>query len=66
MINHTSCPIILPNMKVIRPMTTEELHLQSKAGRTNEQTSWKTICPPYYLMWGIKICKLNCVRKKGC
>jgi len=26
-------------------MTTEELHLQSKAGRTNEQTNRKTICP---------------------
>jgi hypothetical protein len=41
MINYTSWPIILSNMKAIGPMTLEELHWQSEAGQTNG----KTICP---------------------
>jgi hypothetical protein len=41
MINYTSWPIILSNMKAIGPMTLEELHWQSEAGQTNR----KTICP---------------------
>jgi hypothetical protein len=41
MINYTSWPITLSNMKAIGPMTLEELHWQSEAGQTNG----KTICP---------------------
>ena len=38
MINYTSWPIILSNMKAIGSMTLEELHWQSEAGQKNGQT----------------------------
>jgi hypothetical protein len=34
MFNYTSCPIVLSSIKTIGPTTSEELHLQSEAGRT--------------------------------
>jgi hypothetical protein len=42
MVNYTSWPIILPNMKAIWSMTSEELHSQSEVGRTNKQTNKQT------------------------
>ena len=46
----TTQPNTLPNMKAIRPTTSEELHSQSEMGWTNERTNEpkkKTICPSY-------------------
>ena len=52
MINYTSWPIILPNMKVIGPTNSEELHSQSETGQTNQ----KTICPHTVIVYrAIKI-----------
>jgi hypothetical protein len=55
MINYTSWPIILPNMKVIRPTTSEEMHSQKEERWKNEWTDKqmeKTInyMPSYYRM----------------
>ena len=48
MLNYTSCPIVLSSIKTIGPTTSEELHLQSEAGRTNkwtnQQRNRKSIC----------------------
>jgi hypothetical protein len=45
MINYTSWPIILLNMKTVRPTTSEELRSQSEAEQMNEWTS-KNYMPP--------------------
>ena len=60
MINNASWPIILPNMKAIASLTTEELHLQMKQdGQTNERTHQKTICPPVPEMDGRPVAKCD-------
>ena len=47
MINYTSGPITILNMKAIRRMTSEELNSQSEAGQTNRQTNKpKNYMPP--------------------
>lgn len=54
MINYTSRPIILPNMKAIRPTNSEELHSQSEAGPMNKLT-YKQMDKSKNYIWGIKI-----------